>query len=212
MPADATKLHEVIDAGWAAARHRPWPRAIVSHDGWLRATNALANGELTLLGLWADGEQVHMALAADGRDDFGVISIQCEGKRYPSVGQMHPPALRLERAIRDLWGLDAEGLPDARPWLDHGTWNRATPGRATRCADAPPSLRLPSRNRGKPPSDPGRPGPCGDYRAWSFPVHGERRSGRPARGAPRIRAQGNRAADDGNAHRSGSSPRGARFR
>ena len=128
MPADATKLHEVIDAGWAAARHRPWPRAIVSHDRWLRATNALANGELTLLGLWADGEQVHMALAADGRDDFGVISAECEGKRYPSVGQAHPPALRLERAIRDLWGLDAEGLPDVRPWLDHGTWNRASPG------------------------------------------------------------------------------------
>ena len=31
-----------------------------------------------------------------------------------------PPAIRLERAARDLYGLDPIGLPDTRPWLDHG--------------------------------------------------------------------------------------------
>ncbi|MGA7545687.1 MAG: hydrogenase expression protein HypE, partial [Methyloceanibacter sp.] len=29
---------------------------------------------------------------------------------------------RLERATRDLFGLKAAGLPDTRPWLDHGVW------------------------------------------------------------------------------------------
>ena len=43
-------------------------------------------------------------------------------RRYPSVGALHPPALRLERTIRDLFGLVAHGLPDTRPWLDHGNW------------------------------------------------------------------------------------------
>jgi Ni,Fe-hydrogenase III large subunit len=35
---------------------------------------------------------------------------------------VHPPAIRLERAIHDLFGLEPEGLPDTRPWLDHGRW------------------------------------------------------------------------------------------
>ena len=46
---------------------------------------------------------------------------------YPSVGSHHPPALRLERAINDLFGLSAEGLPDARPWLDHDCWGVGFP-------------------------------------------------------------------------------------
>src|SRR5207247_7309442 len=28
----------------------------------------------------------------------------------------------LERASRDLYGLEPEGLPDQRSWLDHGRW------------------------------------------------------------------------------------------
>ena len=51
-----------------------------------------------------------MALTDNGHADFGVLSVACEGKRFPSVGQSHPPAIRLERAIRDLWGLEPEGL------------------------------------------------------------------------------------------------------
>ena len=39
-----------------------------------------------------------------------------------SVGVRHSPALRLERAIKDLYGLSPEGSPDTRPWLDHGRW------------------------------------------------------------------------------------------
>src|SRR5207245_3219417 len=41
---------------------------------------------------------------------------------FPSVGKHHPPALRLERIINDLFGLSAQGSPDARPWLDHNRW------------------------------------------------------------------------------------------
>jgi Ni,Fe-hydrogenase III large subunit len=54
--------------------------------------------------------------------DKGVVvqSLDCPDKRYPSVGALHAPAIRLERAARDLFGLDPVGLPDTRPWLDHG--------------------------------------------------------------------------------------------
>ena len=39
-----------------------------------------------------------------------------------------PGALRLERAIHDLFGIEADGLADRRPWLDHGTWPQRRPG------------------------------------------------------------------------------------
>jgi len=53
-------------------------------------------------------------------NECSVLSLACEGNRYPSVGRLHPPAQRLERAARDLYGLEPEGLADARPWLRHG--------------------------------------------------------------------------------------------
>ena len=56
-----------------------------------------------------------------------VISLPAPKRRYPSVGLSHAPALRLERTIRDLYGLEPEGLPDVRPWLDHGRWGVSQP-------------------------------------------------------------------------------------
>jgi len=116
-----TRLRDIIRAGRSVEAHRPWPRAVVNREGWRQAASLLAAGHWTLLGLWAEREQVHMALDDDG--EIGVLSLMCEDGRFPSVGQSHPPAMRLERAIHDLWVLTPEGLVDTRPWLDHGTWN-----------------------------------------------------------------------------------------
>ena len=55
--------------------------------------------------------------------DVAVISYTCKSGKYPSVAARHPPAVRLERAIRDLFGLDAVDTLDARPWLDLGFWS-----------------------------------------------------------------------------------------
>jgi Ni,Fe-hydrogenase III large subunit len=49
-----------------------------------------------------------------------LLALPCEESRFPSVGRLHPPAIRLERAMRDVAGLEPEGLSDARPWLRHG--------------------------------------------------------------------------------------------
>jgi Ni,Fe-hydrogenase III large subunit len=117
----ALSLSDAIAAGSVVARHRPWPRAVVNDEGWRHAIRALAEGRWTLLGLWGDAAHVHMALTDDR--DFGVLSVACRDRRFPSVGQSHAPAIRLERAMRDLWQLEPEGLADTRPWLDHGTWN-----------------------------------------------------------------------------------------
>ena len=58
-------------------------------------------------------------------DGAGVelLSYACADGKYRSVGAQHPPALRLERAIHSLFGLEAVGSPDTRPWLDLGFWD-----------------------------------------------------------------------------------------
>jgi Ni,Fe-hydrogenase III large subunit len=102
------------------AAHRPWPRLVVTGETWSRTAERLGRGTLSLLGLWGEADQVHMAVA-DAADaaSIRILTLLCPDGRYPSVGRSHAPAIRLERAAADLYGLQPEGLPDARPWLDH---------------------------------------------------------------------------------------------
>src|SRR6187399_2996429 len=106
-----------------AKRHRPWPRALVSEEGWRQAIDQLATGRLVLLGLWGDAPMVHMALFDESSGDAAVTSYSCKNDEYPSVGARHAPAIRLERAIYDLFGLEAVDAPDMRSWLDLGFWD-----------------------------------------------------------------------------------------
>ncbi|MGE5337446.1 MAG: hydrogenase expression protein HypE [Gemmatimonadota bacterium] len=119
------RLHEFLSADRITAAGFAWPRAVVAADRWMQAAHALTSGRWTLLGLWGEAVQVHMALRDDASDETGVLTCACADQRFPSVGRVHPPAIRLERAVRDLWGLHPEGLGDDRPWLDHGKWRRA---------------------------------------------------------------------------------------
>jgi Ni,Fe-hydrogenase III large subunit len=118
---------EFIRQGRAAPGHRPWPRAIVDAAAWSTAAVELADGRWTLLGLWGERDAVHMALLDNASGDVAAVSADCPDGRYPSVGQHHAPAIRLERAIHDLFGLEADGLPDGRVWLDHGRWGLRHP-------------------------------------------------------------------------------------
>ena len=71
-------------------------------------------------------------------------------RSYPSIGMHHPPALRLERAIHDLFGLAAEGSPDTRPWLDHNRWGVRFPlgDRIDALSQASPYRFLPAEGEG----------------------------------------------------------------
>ena len=86
-------------------------------SAWEDATARLAAGEAALVSLWGEPGRAHLALF-DGA--VRLIAIDCSDGRFPSVGRVHAPAIRLERALRDLYGLEPVGLPDPRPWLDHG--------------------------------------------------------------------------------------------
>jgi len=83
---------------------------------------------------------VHMAMLDDTTGEIAVISLPCPAGRFPSVGALHPPAIRLERAIHSLYGFEPAGAPDPRPWLDLGFWDVRFPlgaNTATRTDQAP---------------------------------------------------------------------------
>jgi Ni,Fe-hydrogenase III large subunit/Ni,Fe-hydrogenase III component G len=114
--------------GRVIAERQSWARVEVQADIWAEAAERLNGGSLTLLGLWGEPQAVHMTVA-DTHDPGRIllISLACSDGRYPSVGRVHPPAIRLERAAADLFGLVPDGLPDIRPWLDHGKWGVHAP-------------------------------------------------------------------------------------
>jgi Ni,Fe-hydrogenase III large subunit len=110
-------------AGELVQGHGGCPRVVVKEDGWRFAISQLSGGFWTLLGLWGDTGAVHMTVLEEGAGEIAVITLLCPNDRFPSVGALHAPAIRLERAIHDLYGILPVGLPDTRPWLDLGFWD-----------------------------------------------------------------------------------------
>jgi Ni,Fe-hydrogenase III large subunit len=151
-------VNELTARSHRIAEHRPWPRAVIGAADWERAGEQLGGGQWALLGLWAeseaeakadaqadaqaDSDTVHMAVHDETEHAFAVFSLACPDGRYPSIGRHHAPAIRLERTVRDLFGLEPQGLPDRRPWLDHGRWETRHPlgRRAGTSPGTPPAL------------------------------------------------------------------------
>jgi Ni,Fe-hydrogenase III large subunit/Ni,Fe-hydrogenase III component G len=115
-------VSELLLQGECGPALRPWPRRAVGPDAWEQVGERLAQGRCTLLGLWGEAQTVHAALLDGEGAEVAVVSLDCPDGGFPSLARVHPPALRLERTIRDLHGLEPVGLEDDRPWLDHGRW------------------------------------------------------------------------------------------
>ena len=157
----ASAAGQPVDAIDPAAR-------LAAPDTWQDASSHLPTAP-DLLSLWGETGRVHMAVLATDPTEVAVLSLDCPDGRYPSVGARHAPAIRLERAIRDLFGLQPVGLPDDRPWLDHGRWDeeqRTTP--ISSCRWKATGLH----------QIPGRSGACRHHRARAFPLHLRRRDRR----------------------------------
>jgi Ni,Fe-hydrogenase III large subunit len=120
-------LTDIAKGGTKAEAHRPFSRVIVTSEGWRRAVQELVEARATLLGLWGDTGAVHLALIEEPSAEIVVLTLPCPDSKFPSVGALHPPAIRLERAIRDLYGLKPTGAVDTRPWLDLGFWGITQP-------------------------------------------------------------------------------------
>jgi Ni,Fe-hydrogenase III large subunit len=130
-------LIEIVARGRRVDYHRPWPRVIVTANSWRAVADELAAGRATLLGLWGDAAVVHMAVLDGSMRAVTVVSIDCPDGSFPSVAVQHPPAIRLERTIRSLYGLEPIGTPDTRPWLDLGFWGLRHPLGAIESSQTP---------------------------------------------------------------------------
>ncbi len=119
---DAADLPGFLGLGTPVPEHGPWPRVRLSPDGWQTLIARLGQTDWALLALWAEPAEVHAAVFEEASKALAIVSLPCPEGRFPSLSAVRPGAIRLERAIQDLSGLTADGLVDARPWLDHGQW------------------------------------------------------------------------------------------
>ena len=103
-----TEIQTLIGEGEPAEGPRPFHRVRVTEETWLKAIDALAVGSCSLLGLWATPGSVHLALLEE--TEIAVLSLDCPDGRFPSVGARHAPAIRPERAVADLYGLDPSAV------------------------------------------------------------------------------------------------------
>ena len=101
---------------------RPWPRVVVEPDVWNFAVGQMAQGRWILTGLWGEPSAVHMPVLDESAPAIAVITLDCPAGRYPSVGKHPAPAIRLERTIRDLFGMQPEAAIDTHSWLELESW------------------------------------------------------------------------------------------
>ncbi len=97
-------------------------RIEASEGLWTGLAKGCAAGWQDFGGIWFDNGRIRMVLWDAGEQQQAIVSLAAREGAYPSVGLHHIPAMRLERAMRDLYRTDPVGLPDDRAWLDHGVW------------------------------------------------------------------------------------------
>ncbi|MBF0283678.1 MAG: nickel-dependent hydrogenase large subunit [Magnetococcales bacterium] len=142
-PEPPPRLSDWLGAATPLVPGTPWPRHVLGEARWLDLRHHLFLSTWTLVDLWAEEKTVHVALLDDPAPEAGspttaILSLECPEGRYPSLARARVGAIRLERAIRDLSGLEADGAEDRRPWLNHGRFPLASkPPDADSDPDAP---------------------------------------------------------------------------
>ncbi len=90
----------------------------------LAAAVASAGGEI--VSLWGDDRGADgLVVCAAYRSSEGLLiaELPLRAQRcYPDIAVHLPAANRMQRAARDLVGIEAEGAADTRPWLRHDAW------------------------------------------------------------------------------------------
>jgi Ni,Fe-hydrogenase III large subunit/Ni,Fe-hydrogenase III component G len=102
--------------------------ARVTAAQWTEAARQVHEIGGRLVALWgADnrdlGEAFSVYAAYATKDGLSVLDLHVvDGLPYPDLSGLFTCAGRMQRAIRDLLGLVADGAEDERPWLRHGAW------------------------------------------------------------------------------------------
>ncbi len=77
------RLDEITAKGTSVRAAQGWQRVVADKVTWNAASEGLAAGDLTLVGLWADGESVHMALADWAKAEMAILSLRTRGRSLP---------------------------------------------------------------------------------------------------------------------------------
>ena len=113
--------------GGGAVRGAPHVLGLtVSRGEWREAAADIAGGGGRLLALWASrggnsDNVVRAAFVADAGVIVLALPLSASETSYPGIEQSVACAGRLQRAIAELSGLQADS-GDARPWLRHAAW------------------------------------------------------------------------------------------
>lgn len=126
-------LRALIEAGQPQGC-APWPRYLLAAGRW--AALAPAEG-FALLGIWGEPGFAHAAFLDEARLEVLLASVAAPEGRIPALSPLWPGAALFERALRDLWAIEAEGGTDARPFLNHGRWPLLGPLAARPAAQTP---------------------------------------------------------------------------
>ena len=127
----------------------------VDRSGWRAAARRVREAGGRLVSVWGVDRsalgQGQAVCAAYGLPE-GLVWLELRltdtERRFPDLSARFPCAGRLQRAVADLSGLQAEAASDTRPWLDHGLWPGQTPplrqGAAPASADPAAAATLPA--------------------------------------------------------------------
>lgn len=103
-------------------------QARIDRDGWRSVARHAAESGGRLVSLWGmerPGAPAAWAAwaAYAAADGLLCVELPLEASRhYPDLAGLFACASRMQRAMADLCGLQADAARDKRPWLDHGLW------------------------------------------------------------------------------------------
>jgi Ni,Fe-hydrogenase III large subunit/NADH:ubiquinone oxidoreductase subunit C len=120
---------------------KPWRRHDLSAADWAETARAAAAESRVLLAHWADSDRVYALFLDPDASAVLPISTAVEDGTYPALSPVLADAALYERMIHDLFGHEARGAGNLRPWLDHGAWPCARP-MATRPSPPRPEFDL----------------------------------------------------------------------
>jgi Ni,Fe-hydrogenase III large subunit/Ni,Fe-hydrogenase III component G len=91
---------------------------------WSRVAQIAARAGLRWAGVWASERQgqqrMNVCLSRDG--DYLIVRAVLPAASLASHAPHYPAAARMERHIRDLWGINWIDHPDPRRWTRHQAW------------------------------------------------------------------------------------------
>lgn len=106
----------------------------VGRGVWSAVAGRIADTGGRLVSVWgvdrsAADEDMAACVAYAVREGLVWLELKLDdaAQGFPDLSVAFPCAVRMQRAVADLLGIQVEGAHDNRPWLDHGVWSPRPP-------------------------------------------------------------------------------------